>query len=654
MQAAVRLLALLLALLLPLAAQAQDAAAMMHAWEMSKGEERILDFVSDVKIAKNGDLDVTETIRLVSLAQEIKRGIQRDFPTRYKNKLGQNTSVGFDVVSVRRDGQDEPFVLMDQSNGVRVRIGDADTMLPPGEHVYEIRYTTDRQIIFGEQHDELYWNATGNGWTFPIDRAEASITLPSPAAFGDRAAYTGPQGSTARDAMVSSETPGRIVFVTTAPLARENGLTVAAAFPKGVVDQPGPKTRLGWWLHDWGALALALLALPALGLFYFKAWLVAGRGPRAGTLVPQFSPPEGLSAAAARFVSRMGMDNRAFTAAIVDTGVRGHLRMTKEEGGWLSRDTTTLEKTAGAASLPNAERAMLSSLFSGQDTIELKQANHATLSGARKALESNLQREFGEGNFLANRSWAFAGLFWIFAAMLGIAFVAVLVSTLRVGIGAMLLAPAALGCLLLVRPLYRRATGPGKDGKVLAWIGMVAAGIVGAFASFGAFGAAMYAGGWPVLLPLLMLPFAVTAFRWMYAPTLEGRALMDRIEGFKHYLGITEEDRLETLHPPEKTPELFERYLPYAIALDVENRWADKFAGVLAAAAAAGATGQTMGWYSGRDNVWDDPQGFAGSVGDSLDSTVSSAATAPSSSSGGSSGGGSSGGGGGGGGGSGW
>lgn len=130
--------------------------------------------------------------------------------------------------------------------------------------------------------------------------------------------------------------------------------------------------------------------------------------------------------------------------------------------------------------------------------------------------------------------------------------------------------------------------------------------------------------------------------------------MMDRIAGFKQYLSIAEERRLEALHPPEKTPELFERYLPYAIALEVENRWAERFAGVLASAAAAGAAVGTASWYSGQGNVWDNPGGFASDVGSSLASTVSSASTSPSSSSGGSSGGGSSGGGGGGGGGSGW
>ena len=131
---------------------------------------------------------------------------------------------------------------------------------------------------------------------------------------------------------------------------------------------------------------------------------------------------------------------------------------------------------------------------------------------------------------------------------------------------------------------------------------------------------------------------------------------MDEIEGFKQYLGVAEEDRLNYLHPPEKTPELFERYLPYAIALDVENRWAERFAGVLAAAAAAGAA--TAVWYFGNRDVWSNPSTFADRVGSALATTVASASTAPGSSGGsgssGSSGGGSSGGGGGGGGGSGW
>jgi uncharacterized membrane protein len=146
---------------------------------------------------------------------------------------------------------------------------------------------------------------------------------------------------------------------------------------------------------------------------------------------------------------------------------------------------------------------------------------------------------------------------------------------------------------------------------------------------------------------MLALPVALSAFAWIDAPTKEGRAVLDRIAGFKQYLSITERERLDRMHPPEDTPELFERYLPYAVALGVENRWADRFSNVLAAAAAQGQQG--FGWYSGSSSPWNNPGGFVNTVGSSLASTVSSASRAP-----GSRGGGSSGGGGGGGGGGGW
>jgi uncharacterized membrane protein YgcG len=618
------------------------------------GGERILNFVSDVRVERNGDLDVTETIRLIALGQEMRHGIQRDFPTSYRNKLGQRTTVGFSVVSVERDGRPEPYKLIAQSNGKRVRIGDADTLLPLGEHSYVIRYRTTRQIAYGDAQDELYWNATGTGWTFPIDQAEARITLPSPAQFGDRAAYTGAQGSTDRDATVIAERPGYIAFATTAPLPREAGLTVAAAFPKGVLDPPAAGQRLRWWLADWGALGAGALGVIALLGYYFRAWLTVGRGPRAGTVVPMFTPPDGLSAAAARYISRMGLDDRAFTAAIVELGVRGQLRIRKEGDGWLSKGTTTLERTPDDRALPEPESAMLASLFSAGDSIALKQTNHSRLQGARGALEQGLEAQYLDTMFRRNREWAAFGVIAIALAMLAVALVGTMVRSPAPDRTAMVAPVIAFACLLGAHWLYRVTQRTTRGTKLLAWLGAAAFGFGAAIYGIAAVTDAVEAGQWSVLLPLLALPVALSAFAWIAAPTREGRAVMDRIAGFKQYLGITEEARLDTLHPPEKTPELFERYLPYAIALGVENRWAERFAGVLAAAAAAGATGSAMGWYAGSGNVWDDPGGFAGSVGSSLNSTISSASTSPSSSSGGSSGGGSSGGGGGGGGGSGW
>ncbi len=145
----------------------------------AQAQERILNFISDVTVLANGDLDVTETITIQAEGSQFRRGIFRDFPTSYRRRSdGTIVIVGFEVISVTRNGRPEPYRTESYSNGVRTRIGSADVFIPRGQHTYSIRYRTTRQIGFFEKFDELYWNATGNGWAFTIDSAEARITLP--------------------------------------------------------------------------------------------------------------------------------------------------------------------------------------------------------------------------------------------------------------------------------------------------------------------------------------------------------------------------------------------------------------------------------------------------------------------------------------------
>ncbi|WEK46698.1 MAG: DUF2207 domain-containing protein [Candidatus Andeanibacterium colombiense] len=637
------LFVLLFLLLVPAVGETQDNA----------GEERILNYLSTVTVAPSGDLDVTETIRIVALNQRINHGIYRDFPTSYGDNLGHRIHVGFAVVSVQRNGKDEEWSRETLSNGVRIRIGSADTVISPGVYTYAIHYRTSRQVYYGPDHDELYWNVTGNGWIFPIDHAEARITLPKEVALTGRDFWTGAQGSTAKDAEVAEERPGYIAFRTTRPLGSEEGLTVSAEFPKGVLAEPGGGRKLGWWIEDWGAIVVALGTIAGLVAYYVRAWAKAGRNPRPGTVVPIFSPPDDLSPAAMRYVSRMSFDNRCFSAAMVFLGVKGQLRITKQETGFLHLgSTTTLSRTElggalGARDLPAPEVAMRDALFAGGDTLELKQENHTTLQAARSALQKGLGAAYDEVTYRKNTDWALYGLGLLFLAVLATAVIGLL-ATPSMTIFDRLGPPLIAVGLLVMASWVIRSTGKG-------WFRAVAIGILAIGALAAAFETvvnALNAQVWALFIPLLTLPLVISAFWWMYAPTREGRALMDRIAGFRQYLSITEEERLDRMNPPEKTPELFERYLPYAIALDVENRWAEKFAAVLAAAAAANSSAGTMLWYSGSGNVWDDPQGFASDIGGSLASTVSSASSSPSS--GGSGGGGSSGGGGGGGGGGGW
>ena len=627
----------------------------------ARAEERITDFLSDVTVRADGALDVIETIHIVSEGDEIKRGIQRDFPTRYRGPGGRLVAVGFRVVDVARDGRPEHYTLLGMDNGERVRIGHADTLLTPGQHVYRIHYRTTRQLSFYSDVDELYWNATGNGWTFPIERAEARITLPKPVTFGKRALYTGEQGSTAADAQVVEERPGRIVFRTTRRLEAMQGLTVAAAWPKGVVAAPGALDKLGWWLGDWGAMLLATTGVIAMLAYWAHSVWRARRRSGSRPLVPLFSPPDGLSAAAVRYVWRKDFDDRTFSAAVVDTAVRGRLRIADDDAG------QRLEQVDGGPDLPPAEEKMARRLFKSRKSVVLTQANHAVLTAARRSLAEELEAQYGEGHtFTEEPRKRLLGRILIVGLMLAVA-VTVLLDNPRISpwtlaglVGGMVIGRSLL--MLLARQRRRRLR---KGVKTLNWI---VTGVISLATVF--LGCTLIFLGFasgnplPLLVPLLAIPFLLMTRALLVVPTPAGWALRDGIRGFRHYLAVAEEDRLDTLNPPEKTAALFERYLPYAMALEVENRWAKRFADIMATAGMDGHPNATGDWYVGNTpRPWSDSGAFAVAMGSALTSTIASAATSPSTSSSsssssssysGSSGDGSSGGGGGGGGGSGW
>jgi uncharacterized membrane protein YgcG len=611
--------------------------------------ERIVRFISDVDVQRNGDLIVTETIRVQAEGRVIRRGILRDFPTTYSRNDGSRVVVGFDVQSVSRDGAAEHYITERMNNGVRVRIGNADQSLSYGQHEYVIKYRTTRQIGFFDNFDELYWNATGTGWTFPIDYAEARITLPERVEFKQTALYTGPQGGRGNDAKIIEQQPGRIVFSTTRGLPVANGLTVAAAWPKGVVASPTQSQTIESFLQDNPGAKYAVLGAPLVLAFYLVAWLLVGRDPPRGTIIPLFAPPEGMSAAAVRYVENMTFDNRVFTAAIVGLGVNGHLKLS----GTGSEAVISHDK--GTKPLDAAEQAVETELFSKKAKVLLDQSDHDVVNGAKFKLWRTLVKTYNGKMFNNNYPWSYFGLFATAAVTAAIAY-AFLDNYGDRG-------PAMLaGMLIPLLPIMIGASqihqGRQSGSTLRILIGL---GVIAAAAAIGIFILSFNAGTGLAIVPGVV-PYAlalVTAFgfSWLQAASKTGRDVMDQIEGFKQYLSVAEEDRLNALNPPEKTPELFEKFLPYAIALDVQNAWAKRFAGVLATAAAA-ATVAT--WYDGdRSNLTRDPGGFADGLGDDLSSTIASASSSPASSGGsgsdsGSSGGGSSGGGGGGGGGSGW
>ena len=192
---------------------------------------------------------VTETIRVVAAGQKIRRGIYRDFPTRYRNNRGSQVTVRFEVLEVLRDNRPDAYHTEQQSNGTRVYMGKKDVLLQPGEYTYTLAYRTDRQIGFFDHYDELYWNVTGNGWDFVIEKARAVVQLPPGAEVIQYAAYTGPVGADGQDYTID-ETGDDLGFSTTRALDPHEGLTIAVAWPKGDVTEPDTAEKIGYLLGD--------------------------------------------------------------------------------------------------------------------------------------------------------------------------------------------------------------------------------------------------------------------------------------------------------------------------------------------------------------------------------------------------------------------
>ncbi|MDF1815047.1 MAG: DUF2207 domain-containing protein [Verrucomicrobiales bacterium] len=605
--------------------------------------ERILSFDSDIVIQPDSSLSVVETIRVRADGNRIKRGIYRDFPTLYSSKWGLQRARGFEVQRVLRGGKPENYVVENISGGKRVRIGNGNVILKPGEYTYKIEYRTTRQLGYQEDFDELYWNVTGNGWAFPIDKATATIRLPGEVRAIELNAYTGSAGSKGQQYRSDTFPDGTVKFETTFPLSSGEGLTISVTWPKGAIDYNADPQGVASMAKDNIGAAIGIFGLIGLFLYFFLTWRRVGEDPPAGTIIPLYSPPAGFSAAAVRNLYRMKFDDKAFAAAVISLASKGMLKI-KESG-----KTYQLEKLKGKADLTPDELSVYQHLFGSARVLSLQQKNHKTIGGAKTSLKKDLAKKLEKTHFVKNLRYWLMGL---------------LIAIVPLAISVALKNPEGLFILLWI-------TGWSAGTMML-----VSAAISGWRNGSGAIGATLFAIpfviGWFVgigtfvvmVSPVIAIIFALTSimvvvfYHLLKAPTHYGREILDQIEGFKQYLSVAEADRLNLINPPERTPELFEKFLPYALALDVDQEWSEQFSDVLAAAAQSpGSTGRTAyspSFYSGNSNLNQMAAGaLTSAIAGSLTSALASSSVSPSSSSG-SGGGGSSGGGGGGGGGGGW
>ena len=197
------------------------AAFLAWAQPALAAKERVLSFDSVIRVGLDGGVTVTEIVTVVALGMKIKRGLIRELPL---------SADGVEVLEVLKNGEPEPWFTKMGPRSIRIYMGQEDVFLEHGEYTYSLTYREGDQIHSFPDHDELYWNVTGDGWGFAIERVSATVILPRGATILDREAYIGFTGEW-EDLWTSHEdSRGNTVFRTTGALAARQGLTIAVSW----------------------------------------------------------------------------------------------------------------------------------------------------------------------------------------------------------------------------------------------------------------------------------------------------------------------------------------------------------------------------------------------------------------------------------------
>jgi hypothetical protein len=369
------------------------------------------------------------------------------------------------------------------------------------------------------------------------------------------------------------------------------------------------------------AVAASGIGVVSLAAFYGVAWFLYGRDPPHGTIVPLFAAPDGLSAEAVRLIHAMRWDRKAFSAALISCAVKGYLLIREEAGQYTLERTGTAPEACG---LTPGEIAMGAALFAGKRrSLELQPYNSKVVQDGIGALEDALFKE-ADRYFTQNDTlfWSGAGIFaltgvaaiWFSEDPLGeIVDVVFLAVTLTVTVS-WLVAWWGQWRDLLRKPSFGQFLWAVLTTLLIVPISLLALAMVNGFGltiSYSVFGPMLLGGG------LLWL------FRGLLkVPTALGGVTRDRIDGLKMYLQTAEKDRLEAI-----TPQVFEKFLPYAVALDCETSWTRAFEARVVPDAPD--VRYTPGWYLGTMAALDTVALFS-DLGSGLGGAAAAAAIAPS------------------------
>jgi hypothetical protein len=604
----------------------------------------IVSYASELTVHRDSTLSVNETIK-VALSGGAAPEICRDLATHYSDRFGNAYTIHFDVLSLERDGEPAEARLRKLPNGLRICLARKGEALSPGEHTYQLSLAVDRGIGFFPDHDELYWNVTGNGWVFPLPQVSATVHLPggiSPeAVLLD--GYTGRPGSAQTDYTATTDPQGAATFHTTRPLGRGESLTVVIRWPKDFVMPPTDEQMHRYFLEDNQAIINGLVGLVVVLIYYFLAWVWAGRAPKSTENLARSAPPRELSPAAVGFFWRAGFDQKAVVAALVDLAVRKRLAILEDATGAFILGPPPADTTPG---LPGAadsplrpispdEKLVLARLFATDSTIRLEPAYRARLGGVIEALHRHLRSKAQRLDFITTGRYLLPGLVLSAATVIrsGLSIQGAL-GPVVLGTAIVLL-PWGLGCMAwgslsvaagknaLSEPYHARAARQYALVTGAIFVGLVLVEIAG-------FALLAWAASAAVLgLLVLLLGINCLFHLLLRSPRRAGRALADQMEDFRSFLATVGQERPGTRPSGANAAALFERLLPYAMAMNVEKVWGEKFAAALAQAGQKGTAGYAPAWYSGP--CWDPVtvSNFATALDIAFSSAITSAMKRP-------------------------
>lgn len=603
--------------------------------------EKIIFFKSDIEVLESSDVIITETIKVKAEGINIRRGIYRAIPNTYKTKNGAKFKVKYEVLEILKDGLPEDFHIVNKDGYSYIYLGNKNYFLPIGKYTYTIKYKTNKQIGYFEDFDELYWNVNGNEWNFNILKLEATITLPQNAILKNHIAYTGKKGESGKNYKVNRIADNKIKFEGTKTFGSGENMTIAVSWQKGIVYQPTTQENFMLFIKDNTIILIGLFGLFFAFITHLLNWKKVGEDPLTGTIIPLFKPPSNLSPSAMRYILKMKIDTKAYTSAIISMATKGAISI--EEKG----KTFCINKNEEGSNTPltKSEETLFDSLLRNKSTFSFTDKSHLKVAGSIMKFFEAEKSLHKETYFKLNRKHLVGGII-----------ISILTIVAMFLLRDITFSPMSLIPILMV--LFSAYLGymniKSQTKKGFGVFGIVFLAVL-FFISSNSLNVGMSSFEIKALIFIAVLLVVLNLFfvYLMQAPTIFGRKEMDKIEGFKMFLKTAEEDRLNAISKLDNTPQLFEEYLPYAIALDCEIQWGKKFKSIIEKAIESGTYTQPT-WYIGRSTHFN-PTRFTNNIGKNFSNSVSKSSMSPSDrSSGGSMGGGFSGGGGGGGGGGGW